>query len=233
MTAKGENLAVSQGSAAPGAGEDPVKRAQIIEGARQVFLAEGYEGASMSHIARAAGVSKGTLYVYFTNKEALFAAFITDQCARQTANIYEVLTHDREIVDVLREFGRLFMRFKLGAEAHAIERLVIGEAAKFPELGRAFYDAGPRKGLARMAEFLRQHVERGVLDIDDPQLAAEQFMGLCQADLMLKRRMSVIETATPQRIGYIIDHAVDVFLKVYRAQASVSPSASRPLTEQE
>ena len=140
-----ENLAVSQGSGpGSGAGEDPAKHAQIIEGARQVFLAEGYEGASMSHIARVAGVSKGTLYVYFTNKEALFAAFINDQCRRQTAAIYEVLTREGDVADILREFGRQFVRFKIGADAHAIERLVIGEESKFPELGRAFYDAGPR-----------------------------------------------------------------------------------------
>ncbi len=207
----------SAGPSAVGAGEDPAKRAQIIDGARQVFQAEGYEGASMSMIARAAGVSKGTLYVYFTNKEALFAAFIASECRRQTDNIYQVLTRESEVGDTLREFGRLFARFKMGPEAHAIERLVIGEGAKFPELGRAFYDAGPRRGIARMAIFLHAQVEKGVLDIDDPPLAAEQFVGLCMADLMLKRRMSVIETATPQRIGYIVDRAVDVFLKAYLA----------------
>lgn len=205
------------GPCAIGAGEDPVKRAQIIGGAREVFLAEGYEGASMSMIARAAGVSKGTLYVYFTNKEALFAAFIANECRRQTDSMYQVLTRDREIGEILREFGRLFARFKIGPDAHAIERLVIGEGAKFPELGRAFYDAGPKRGIARMAAFFHEQVEKGVLDIDDTALAAEQFVSLCMADLTLKRRMSVIETATPQRIGYIVDQAVDVFLKAYRA----------------
>ena len=197
--------------------EDPVKRAQILEGARRVFLAEGYEGASMSLIARAAGVSKGTLYVYFTNKEALFAAFIADQCRRQTASVYEVLKDDTPLDETLRAFGQLFVRFKLGVEANAIERLIIGEASKFPELGRAFYDAGPKNGIARLAAFLTARVEKGELDIDDPMLAADQFIGLCLADLMLKRRMSVIETATPQRIAYIVDRAVDAFLKAFRA----------------
>jgi hypothetical protein len=56
-----------------------------------------------------------------------------------------------------------------------------------------------------------------VLDIDDPGLAADQFLSLCFTDLVLKRRMSVIENATPQRIGYIVDRAVEVFLKAYRA----------------
>lgn len=204
-------------SANSGAGEDPAKRLQILDGAERVFLAEGYEGASMSSIARAAGVSKGTLYVYFTNKEALFSEFIEVQCRAQTDTLYDGLRAGGSVEDLLREFGRQFVRFKVGDKAHAIERLIIGEASKFPELGRAFYEAGPKRGLARLAEFLRARVETGELDIDDPLLAADQFLGLCFADLILKRRMSVIETATPQRIAYIVDHAVDVFLKAYKA----------------
>ncbi|HEY4342739.1 MAG TPA: TetR/AcrR family transcriptional regulator [Parvibaculum sp.] len=197
--------------------EDPAKRVQILDGAKSVFLAEGYEGASMSLIARAAGVSKGTLYVYFANKEALFAAFIEAECLRTTADVFEVLKGGGTAREVLAAFGRRFLGFKLSKEPHAIERLVIGESSKFPELGRAFYNAGPKTGIARLTDFLRRRIETGELDIDDPTLAAEQFIGLCMADVMLKRRMSVIETATPQRIGYIVDHAVDVFLKAYKA----------------
>jgi len=197
--------------------EDPAKRAQILEGAQSVFLAEGYEGASMSLIARAAGVSKGTLYVYFANKEALFAAFIEAVCRRSTADAFEALSGAGPARERLAAFGRLFLGFKLSPEPHAVERLVIGESSKFPELGRAFYNAGPKHGIGLLTAFLRRRIEAGELNIDDPALAADQFIGLCLADLMLKRRMGVIETATPQRIGYIVDHAVDVFLKAYTA----------------
>lgn len=200
-----------------GTQEDPAKRAQILDGAKSVFLAEGYEGASMSLIAREAGVSKGTLYVYFANKEALFAAFIEDQCRRTTADVFEALNADRPTREVLQVFGRLFLTFKLSNEPHSIERLVIAESSKFPELGRAFFNAGPKNGIARMTDFLRRRIAAGELDIDDPTLAADQFIALCMADLMLKRRMGVIETATPQRVGYIVDRAVDVFLKAHTA----------------
>jgi len=197
--------------------EDTTKRAQILEGARVVFLAEGYEGASMSLIARAAGVSKGTLYVYFTNKEALFSAYISHECKRHAESVYDILSEGGPLEATLRQFGRDFVRFKLGVTPIAIERLVIGEANKFPELGRAFFDAGPKYGSARLAAFLTERIEKGELDIDDPRLAADQLFGLYLAELMHKRRMSVIETATPQRIAYIVDRAVDVFLKAYRA----------------
>jgi len=199
--------------------EDSAKKAQILDGARRVFLASGYEGASMSLIAREAGVSKGTLYVYFENKEALFAAFIEAECRDATANVFEILNGPGSIGEKLTSFGRLFLSFKLSRDPHAIERLIIAESAKFPELGRAFYEAGPKRGIARLTDFLRRSIETGELDIDDPALAAEQFVGLCLADLMLKRRMSVIDTATPQRIAYIVDEAVRVFLKAYRVRS--------------
>src|SRR5258708_19980290 len=77
MTAQIERLAPI------GADEDSAKRRQIIEGARRVFLAQGFDAASMGEIARAAGVSKGTLYVYFENKERLFDAVVGEECRAQ------------------------------------------------------------------------------------------------------------------------------------------------------
>lgn len=199
--------------------DDSAKKSQILDGARRVFLAAGYEGASMSAIAREAGVSKGTLYVYFENKEALFSAFIESECRLRAAGVFDVLDTNEPAERVLSEFGRLFLTFKLSGGPHAIERLIIAESAKFPELGRAFYNAGPKIGGARLTAYLRRRIEAGELDIDDPTLAADQFMNLCLADLMLKRRMSVIETATPQRVAYIADGAARVFLKAYRARS--------------
>jgi AcrR family transcriptional regulator len=203
---------------AAGTSENPAKKEQILEGARRVFLAEGYEGASMSLIAREAGVSKGTLYVYFENKEALFAAFIQSECRLQSAEAFELLDHAGPVGEVLRAFGRAFLPFLLSAEVHRVRRLVIGESEKFPELGRAFYEAGPRIGTAKLRDFLKARVETGELEIDDLGLAAAQFVSLAPADLLLMRQMNVIETVTPQRIAHVVDRAVELFLKGYGAR---------------
>lgn len=209
-----ETLTRSAEGAAP---DDPAKQGQIIAGAKRVFLERGYEGASMSLIAREAGVSKGTLYVYFTNKEALFAAFIQTECRLQSREVFELLDGARSARDVLPQFGRHFLQFLIAPDTHAIRRLVAAESAKFPELGRAFYEAGPRVGLRMLKDFLTRRIEAGELDIDDPALAASQFMNLCHGELTLMRQMNVIETATPQRIGYIVDQAVRVFLAAHAA----------------
>ena len=200
-----------------GTQEDPAKKEQILRGAGRVFLASGYEGASMSLIAREAGVSKGTLYVYFENKEALFSAFVQSECRLQSAEVFDLLGMPGPVEDVLRVFGGAYLKFLLSATVDAMRRLVIAESEKFPELGRAFYDAGPRTGNSRLREFLKARVETGELDIDDIALAALQFLNLCHGDLVLMRQMNVIETATPQRIGHIADRAVSLFLKGYRA----------------
>ena len=67
--------------------KDSAKRRQIVDGARAVFLSRGFDAASMNDIARAAGVSKGTLYVYFRHKEQLFEAIVDQECEAQAEGI--------------------------------------------------------------------------------------------------------------------------------------------------
>ena len=75
--------------------DDSAKRRQIIEGARAVFLAQGFDAASMSDIARKAGVSKGTLYVYFKSKEELFEAIAEEQCRMQAEGVFVLDSADQ------------------------------------------------------------------------------------------------------------------------------------------
>src|SRR5215510_11830309 len=93
---------------APEASEGP-KRRQIVTGARRVFLAQGFDAASMGAIAREAGVSKGTLYVYFKNKEELFEAIVDEQChllAREISTFNE----QADIETELKRFGAAWTR---------------------------------------------------------------------------------------------------------------------------
>lgn len=197
--------------------EELAKKSQILKGAREVFLAEGYYGASMSLIARAAGVSKGTLYVYFSNKQALFAAFIEKESRLQSKEILDLLDMPGPADEVLTRFGRAFLEFQLLPRTMGAYRVLIAESPKFPELGRAFYEAGPKMYVGRFADFLRARIGAGELDIDDPVHAAIQFLALCKAELVQKSQMHVIDTPTPQRVNYVIQQAVRMFMKAYRA----------------
>src|ERR1700691_6653615 len=103
--------AFAQLKPAPQAADDSAKRRQIVEGARAVFLTQGFDAASMSDIARAAGVSKGTLYVYFANKEELFQAIVEQECDAQAEGIFDLDPKDHDVAAVLTKLGVAYAKF--------------------------------------------------------------------------------------------------------------------------
>src|SRR5271156_1584220 len=95
----------------PPQADDNAKRRQIVEGARSIFLANGFDAASMNDIARAAGVSKGTLYVYFTNKEQLFEAIVHAECLVHAETTFDLDPNDHEVEATLFRLGKGFIAF--------------------------------------------------------------------------------------------------------------------------
>src|ERR1700719_3351644 len=85
--------------------EDSSKRRQILDGARKVFMNLGFDGASMGEIARSAGVSKGTLYVYFADKSRLFEAIVEEEALDQRKVEFNV-DPERDVATTLRDFGQ-------------------------------------------------------------------------------------------------------------------------------
>ncbi|TIS79257.1 MAG: TetR/AcrR family transcriptional regulator, partial [Mesorhizobium sp.] len=158
----------------PAAGQDPIKRAQIIEGARRVFIDKGFEAASMNDITREAGVSKGTIYVYFANKEELFEALIEEERGTIFKNMYEVLDHFDDLRKTLVKFGMVLSAKITSAKVIQAQRTVVGASDRIPELGARFYERGPKRGHDKVMIFLNEAVERGLLKIDDVDLAAYQ-----------------------------------------------------------
>jgi AcrR family transcriptional regulator len=130
----------------PAAGQDPVKRSQIIEGARRVFIDKGFEAASMNDITREAGVSKGTIYVYFANKEELFEALIEEERGTIFKNMYDVLERTDNLRETLVRFGMVLSAKITSAKVILAQRTVIGASERIPELGARFYERGPKRG---------------------------------------------------------------------------------------
>src|SRR5271163_1893941 len=88
--------------------EDSSKRRQILAGARKVFMDLGFDGASMGEIARAAGVSKGTLYVYFADKSRLFEAIVEEEALEQGQVTFN-FDPARDVATTLHEFGEAYI----------------------------------------------------------------------------------------------------------------------------
>jgi AcrR family transcriptional regulator len=193
----------------------PEKRAQILSGAAEVFAADGYEGASMARIAAVAGVSKGTLYNYFDSKAALFTAYVAETCDRNLARVFDNAGHDGDPASVLRDIGTRMIRMMLSDTGLAIYRVVIAEAAKFPDLARGFFEAGPARAAAFMADWLAEETRRGRLAVADPAFAAEQFLNLCQTRLVLRRRLAMLADPPEAEIERVIDESIGMFLRTY------------------
>jgi len=197
--------------------DDGAKRRQVMEGAREIFMSAGFDGASMNDIARAAGVSKGTLYAYFDSKEALFEALIREERVHQPERntIFPVEEPDPE--KALRIYGRRLIAKVLRPENLAQIRVVVAAAAKFPRLGQAFYEAGPLYGIATLTERFDAFVAVGTLAIDDTGLAARQFIDLCLGDALKRTLFAMVETIPPAEVDALVDSVVALFLKAYAA----------------
>ncbi len=200
----------------PAAGTDPDKRRQILEGAGRVFSTLGFDAASMNDVAREAEVSKATLYVYFEDKEHLFAAICAERRERNIAELIALLDKSRPVEVVLAEFGKELLRRLSDPFVVAAHRIVIGVAERMPDLGRDFYEAGPTRVTRAVAELIAHHVEAGRLEVDDVTLAAVQFLELSLATIF-RPRLYGVETgpASPSEIEKVVDSAVAVFLAAY------------------
>ena len=201
------------GYAADCAGAAAHKEAQIIDGAARVFARDGYEGASMSRIAAEAGVSKGTLYNYFSSKAHLFTAYMRRECTRWIALVFEQLDPAMPPADALREVGQRIVAMLLSQPALVMYRMVVAEAEKFPELARAFYAEGPARATAHVSTYLSRMNAEGRLRVEHPDFAAEQFFALVQTQLCMKRRLGLIDMPSQQQINHVVECAVDLFMR--------------------
>jgi AcrR family transcriptional regulator len=197
-----------------GAGESS-KRRQILDGARRVFLAEGFDGASMGEIARAAGVSKGTLYVYFDSKEKLFEALTIEEKKTLAEVLFQLDGEDPDVAAVLRRLGESYLKLMAEPEHVSSVRMVIGASEKFPRFGQMFFEAGPRQGIARLKAYLDGQVEAGRLSIADTRLAGQHFLDLCQSGTLRRLLFAVGEPPTAEEIAYQVDQAIRVFFAAY------------------
>ena len=191
------------------------KFAQVLEGARKVFLADGFEGASVDDIARAAGVSKATLYSYFPDKRLLFMEVARTECLRQAEESMELIDTCAPPRDVLFMAARRMIGFILSRFGQQVFRLCVAEADRFPELGRHFYESGPMVVRARMRDYFADAVERGELQITDFDLAADQFAELCKADLFPRLVFNIDSAFSDAEIERVIGGAVETFMARY------------------
>ncbi len=173
----------------------------------------------MSAIAARVGGSKGTLYNYFRSKAELFGAVIRSQCDAEQAVMFALEDAQGDLVKALTTLGRRLVRVMLSDEVITIQRIVVAESARFPELGEAYYEAGPRQGKERIAALIAQAMKQGQLRQADPGIAAEHAVELALAGLYRRRLLNVPPAPTEAEIDANVDAALAVFMAAYGPQA--------------
>lgn len=188
---------------------------QVLAGAQEVFLRDGFEGASVDDIARAAGVSKATLYSYFSNKSLLFMEMARIEMANQGERMAACIDFTAPPETVLAQVGRGMMCFMLTEFGRRVFRIAVAESERFPELGRRFYETGPAFMHARLKDYLVGAVARGELQIEDFDLAASQFPELCKADLFPRLVFGMDEDFGEADMEHVLAGAVEMFMARY------------------
>ncbi len=199
--------------------EDSSKRRQILDGARRVFMDLGFDGASMGEIARSAGVSKGTLYVYFADKNRLFEAIVEEETLEQGKVAFN-FDPARDVTTTLMDFGQAYIQMLCRPGGGSATRTVMAIAERMPEVGRRFYTNVVAHTIARLAAYLDTRAAAGDLEIEDCQLAATQFMQMCQASLFMPFIFQAAPAPSAERIAEVVASATRMFLAGYQAKAT-------------
>ena len=205
-------------TALPESARSEQRRRAILDVASQAFLEDGFAATSMSSIAARLGGSKGTLYNYFRSKEELFAAFMTDVCGGRANALFDNLPPiGEDWRGALIELGINFTGFIMSEPVTAIHRLVVAEADRFPEVGRLFYETGPKQGEVRLSAYMEMAMAEGHLRPCDPVRAARRYKDLMLGDVYLRRQWGVAEALDPAETRALVAEGVDIFLAYYGA----------------
>lgn len=194
------------------------KRVSILEAATYVFCREGYAGANIDLIAAEAGVSRQTIYNHHGDKEKLFVAVVRELTDRANAGIFETLaTFPDQPVDLENELVEFAVRLNRNCLCNSngkyLRKLIEAEGQRYPELFAVWRQDGPSKTWAALAARFARLAHSGHLDVDDPDLAARQFLALIDADL--KVSMLLGDLIDEKRAREAAVNAVRTFLRAY------------------
>lgn len=185
----------------------------ILDAARELFLEQGYAATSMDAVARAAGVSKATVYACFTSKDELFASMVERE---GTPRIAALAAHpDWTAQQVLHAFASDAARLLLSDSVIAMHRLVASEVNRTPSVGNLFFESGPEPLIESLTTFLGDAMDRGELRVAPARLAAAQFLAIIVADLQMRLVMRVPGRTSKATRADVARSGVDVFVRAY------------------
>jgi TetR/AcrR family transcriptional regulator of autoinduction and epiphytic fitness len=185
----------------------------LLDIAAEVFIADGFQAASTNVIAQRAGASKASLYLRFPTKEDLFFAVLEHRMNRIFHTVAATIPTQAPLRQALFAFGTQFSQLIFNQAHIALIRVVCMEAARFPRLGQLFFELGPGRGLAILAGYMAAQIEQGALGPGDPQLMAQQFLGMLAGFPLLVGLLGIAaHLETDETRSHRIAQAVNAFI---------------------
>jgi TetR/AcrR family transcriptional regulator, mexJK operon transcriptional repressor len=189
----------------------------IIAAAREAFLEKGYDGVSMDEVANRAGVAKQTVYARYASKDALFLAVVESVQGRMLSAVSAAGPH--AIRDRLHRIARELLDVVLDSSILSLSRIALGASYRFPTLGHSIYGARINELHAVLADIIEQAAKEGCLLVDDPTVAAEQFLALIRGELHLHCLYDPSFRPSGAKIERQINSGIDCFMARYGAPA--------------
>jgi AcrR family transcriptional regulator len=210
---------VRRGRGRPQARCDEETRALISDAARSEFAAKGYAATNMEGVARRAGVSTKTLYRLIPNKAALFEIMITERIDRFVSVVRLRACDGRNVKAALREALIVCGELILDGEVIALQRLILADSEKFPEIAEMFYHKAIRRTEHTLAGWLQAQGERGLIRVDDAEASAGMLLGM----LVYQPQRAVLFGHTPlpdrEQLERRADAVAELFLRGCEPQA--------------
>jgi AcrR family transcriptional regulator len=192
---------------------DEETRAMLFEAARKEFVASGFAASSMESVARRAGVSTKTLYRLIPNKAALFEAMVSDRTQQFASNVRFRACDGSDIEGALREALIVCGELILDPEVTAIQRMILAESDKFPEIAESFYHNATQRTVATLANWLRIQGERGLIEVGDATATAGMLLGMMMFQPLRDVQFGRKAPLTPEQIKTRARDCAALFLR--------------------
>lgn len=205
------------------------KRRSIVDAAADVFCRVGFAGANIDMIAAEAGVSRQTIYNHHSDKENLFAAVVRETTERCNASLFATLAtfpdHPADLEKELVAFAvRLTRNCLCNREGKFLNKLIQAEGERYPQLFQAWREHGPGRVNAALGARFARLAHAGYLDVDDPDLAARQFLALVYSDFQMSTALGA--PPTDEELENSARAAVRTFLRAYGPRTESSRPGS-------
>ncbi len=192
--------------------DQDARRTAILDAAAEVFFEQGYAAASIDAVIERIGGSKRNIYSMFGSKEGLFIALVTENARRLFDPLVNEGTVHKDLRETLTDFAIRLLHLFMSRRMAGVYRVVVSEAARLPDLAASFYRNGPDLAASWVADILAQACARGEIQVDDPKLAAQRFMGILRGNLYMEIVLDLSRPMDSAEIDNTARSAVDLFL---------------------